>query len=309
MQGYLLSTLSRWWENPRSIAHDLNRAYFARRYTQSYNPEGIDIFSEDWDNLIILDACRYDLFEEVNSISGRLERRISRGSNTPEFIRGNFTDQILHDCVYVTANPQFERLRDDINTEFHDVINVWAAEGWDQETDTVLPQTTTKYALAAASKYPNKRLFIHYLQPHYPFLGLGEGVFDSELAFQTEDGAGAWKRMRLGLDNYPRDEVWSAYRATLKYTLPHVNKLLDSLSGLTVISSDHGNMIGDRSRPIPAREWGHPENLYTKELVTVPWLVRHENSRRKIVADPPTPSEDEFQDGTVVKKLESLGYI
>jgi hypothetical protein len=40
---------------------------------------------EDWDNLIILDACRYGAFERNNTIPGALEYRFSRGSMTGEF--------------------------------------------------------------------------------------------------------------------------------------------------------------------------------------------------------------------------------
>ena len=45
---------------------------------------------EDWDNLIVLDACRYDMFKEINTIKGNLERGISRGSATSQFLIENF---------------------------------------------------------------------------------------------------------------------------------------------------------------------------------------------------------------------------
>ena len=34
---------------------------------------------EDWDNLVILDACRYDMFKKLNTINGKLEYKISIG--------------------------------------------------------------------------------------------------------------------------------------------------------------------------------------------------------------------------------------
>ena len=65
-----------------------------------------------FDNLIILDACRYDLFEaEIKNfnIKGKLEYRISRGSNTGYFLRENFEHKdlqpILKEIIYITANP------------------------------------------------------------------------------------------------------------------------------------------------------------------------------------------------------------
>lgn len=61
----------------------------------------------DWDTLVILDACRYDMFEEINETEGELEHRYSRGSCTPDFIRENFPEGEFHDTVYVTANPMY----------------------------------------------------------------------------------------------------------------------------------------------------------------------------------------------------------
>lgn len=60
---------------------------------------------EDWDNLVLLDACRYDQFERLNTISGVLENRISQGSSTFEFLTENIAGKKSHDTVYVTSNP------------------------------------------------------------------------------------------------------------------------------------------------------------------------------------------------------------
>jgi len=43
--------------NPDIALRELNRLYFRRLYTREFNENGTDIFAEDWDNLIILDAC------------------------------------------------------------------------------------------------------------------------------------------------------------------------------------------------------------------------------------------------------------
>lgn len=33
--------------------------------------DGVFVMREDWDNLIILDACRYSLFEKYNYLNGQ----------------------------------------------------------------------------------------------------------------------------------------------------------------------------------------------------------------------------------------------
>lgn len=150
------------------------------------NNEGVYIMNEDWDYLIILDACRYDVFE--NEIKhrklakiGKLEYRISRGSDTSTFLLENFKGKYYDDVVYVTANPFVDML---VKDSFYKVIPVWN-KGWNEKYNTVLPSTVYEYALNALRKYPNKRLIIHFMQPHHPFLSLCE-IKDEGFKYQVE---------------------------------------------------------------------------------------------------------------------------
>jgi hypothetical protein len=65
----------------------INQLYYNNLYTH----KGSSVTEEEWDNLIILDGCRYDLFESVNSISGDLESRTSAGTESAQFLRKNYT--------------------------------------------------------------------------------------------------------------------------------------------------------------------------------------------------------------------------
>ena len=70
--------------------------------------DGFNIFNEEWESLIVLDACRYDTFEKYyrDYIKvGRLEKRKSMGTETTSFLIENFGDTYHQDIVYVTANP------------------------------------------------------------------------------------------------------------------------------------------------------------------------------------------------------------
>ena len=101
------------------LVEAMNRTYNQTISSEKYNADGFCIFEEDWDNLIILDACRYDFFEKLNHFQGVLEPRTSRGSKTWEFMRGNFRDRNLLDTVYVTDNPWFGYLQDELKTELY----------------------------------------------------------------------------------------------------------------------------------------------------------------------------------------------
>lgn len=292
--------------HPNLLAREFNRRYYDFSKGAEFNREGVDIIGESWDNLLILDACRYDMFERKNDIPGTLEFRESRGGNTVEFLFGNFKDQKLLDTVYITSNPQYYRYKDRMNTKFHSVWNVWQEEGWDEEYHTVLPETVTKRAIEAESIYPHKRLIVHYVQPHYPFINR-QTDFSSEQAFLKPDEVGTWEQIVRGEISVDKDEVWEAYCANLDIVLPEAERLVEELTGTTVITSDHGNMVGERAFPIPVVEWGHMAGLYTPELVKIPWLVCQSEESKEITADEPLESQGSA-DPEVHERLKQLGY-
>jgi len=281
-------------------AHHLNRLYYAARNPDGYNADGIDVFAEDWDNLVILDACRYDYFVEQSSLDGTLESRISRASATREWVHANFTDRKLHDVVYVSANPNYRKVADDIGAEVHAYVDVWRDDTLVGEENTIVPpETVTEHALDAAEQYPNKRLLVHYVQPHYPFIGpTGEEHFDPTATL---------KEVSVKYD-LTDDRLNRAYRENLDIVLDEAERLLDALNGKTVVSADHGELLGERLSPLPLRAYGHPNGIYVEELVKVPWLVHTSGERKEIVAEAPT-AQDEVDEEALEEQLRNLGYV
>lgn len=78
---------------------ELNNLYSRFRYGS-----GTHVMDEDWDTLVILDACRYDMFERRVPFDGKLDDRYSLGSTSEEFLEQNFSDSTYHDTVFVNAN-------------------------------------------------------------------------------------------------------------------------------------------------------------------------------------------------------------
>ena len=68
---------------------------------------GWSVFSEisKFDIILLLDGCRYDTFLKINFLPGKLEKRISLGSCTPEWARKSFPKKPLKNLVYLSANP------------------------------------------------------------------------------------------------------------------------------------------------------------------------------------------------------------
>lgn len=285
--------------DPKKVGLELNRIY--NRTVRGRT--GIKVMEEDWDNLIILDACRYDLFEQSNSLDGELRSVISSDSSTSGFLQYNFDGDTFPDTVYVSANPQVQR--HEVGDRFHDCLRLWE-DHWDDDLRTVLPEDVTDCALETAERYPNKRLIIHYVQPHYPFIGetgrqidhgsiTGDGVVEQERTVQS-----IWDKLESG--SVERERVWQAYRENLELVLPEVHRLLDGLVGKSVVTSDHGNSFGEFGI------YGHPGGLYLNSLVRVPWLEIDGHPRKNIESGH-VRQEKADVDGDVSDRLADLGYV
>lgn len=153
-----------------------------------------EIQNGDWKYLIILDACRYDIFKAIYNdyLKGKLEKRESRGSSTGEWLHRTFREK-MRDVTYISANPYInskgitlDKVSRKCNVfwnpkeHFQKIIDVWDF-GWDEEKRTVPPHKVNK---AVEENLENlERAIIHYMQPHGPPLSLE---------------VGSWKRTRNG---------------------------------------------------------------------------------------------------------------
>lgn len=241
------------------------------------------IFGEDWDYLIILDDCRFDLFEDYwNKYyrKGKLEVRESLGTNTVTFLKRNFLEPEYDDIVYITANPWVNRI---LNGKVM-IESVWK-DGWNEKKNTVDPWKVCFRALRIKSIYPDKKLIIHFLQPHSPYPnGTGECDFREEMDAIAQDKK---FNMRYKLDEgvyseYPYigfkrlkiDKLFEGYKQNLLFVLPFVAGLINNLSGKIIVTSDHGEAFGEIFHPLlPLRVYGHPEGVRIPSIIHVPWLV------------------------------------
>jgi len=134
----------------------------------------VNVMDEDWDFLIVLDACRYDYFSEIytNFFVGKLEKKISVGCSTLEWLKRSFPNY-YPDVIYISGNPyinsKFEIAEFDAKRHFYKIVDVWSF-GWDKRVGTVTPREINRATLKYYLKYPRKRFILHYMQPHAPYL-------------------------------------------------------------------------------------------------------------------------------------------
>lgn len=286
---------------PKMIAWELNRLYFSALNQSQFNDSGLDIFDEEWDTLVILDACRSDEFEKATPLPGTTHSRCSKASMTREWVRANFLDRDLRDTVYVTAINQIQHFPQERHPNLCDFL--WPNDDSELisvgEMRTVPPEVITKHALRIHEKYPNKRIVIHYGQPHQPYIG------NSSEKFKWDGGD---FHQNIAGSNVSKEDVFEAYRETLEITLDEVRDLLNEIDGRIVVSADHGEMLGESQHPIPVRHYGHPNGMYVDELVQIPWHVYESGERRDIEA---AAYEDliESEQRELEQHLHDMGYV
>lgn len=319
----------------------------------------IQVMQESWNYLLILDACRYDMFAQLSNRffpTGCLECAESVGTATVEWRDQSFPGW-YPDIVYISGNPYINARKPIFNfygpDHFHSIVDVWAT-AWDPIAGTVYPDKVVQAALCALRDFPGKRLIIHFLQPHAPYIsqaGFLPGFPPPDLDKQSvltgipcADGEtprqrkwfrrlcpiatpflptpGRWYiaqwlgmpprapmdsiRRRLG-----RDGLRQAYMENLELVLKEVVRLLDYLPGRIVISSDHGERLG---------EWGnysHSPRSSSRYLRQIPWLVIDQPSKpRSIPENIPSPSVSFPSESIPIEeqtrideRLRDLGYL
>lgn len=320
--SYVIDGLKRGWNDPYWWRGRIFDFLISPVHTNVYpgRKGSVRVVEEDWDTLVVLDACREDLYRERAQLDSYDQYRTvkSRGSTTREWVRQNFTGGSFGDVVYVTANPYVSREAGDA---FHELYEPWLTE-FDEDQNTVMPEVMGRWARRAHEEHPNKRVIVHFMQPHHPFITAPDLQFDGwqvesfdewdshKDEHVADDGSHRshtpWEALYRG--SVSKQDVWEAYGDNLDAALETVDELLEDVDGKVVITSDHGNMLGERTYPIPLRVYGHPKGIRNEELVTVPW-AEITNGERRTVRDGGVESVSESEKDELQDRLADLGYV
>lgn len=263
---------------------------------------GVPIYEKNWDLLIVLDACRVDLMEEVSSEFGYIDEVgsvQSMDTMTREWMKKNFREEYsreIAETAFICGNPHSDWLLD--SDDFQLLDEVWRY-GWDDEVGTLPPRPLTDQAITVGRSDSPDKMIVHYMQPHYPFItrpDLDQGIDIDQFGEVPWDNV--WERLRKG--ELSEAEVWEGYQENLRYVLEDVELLLENIDmENVVITSDHGNAIGERGI------YGHPIHMPIDEIQIVPWVEttaedRETHQSKKIRNQQPDPS--------INKRLKQLGY-
>lgn len=268
---------------------------------------------EDWDVLVVLDAMRVDVADEV--IDEDVRGVWSPASTSIDWIERHFADGYRdewRDTAYVTGNPfaandaESARSADLDEKRLAHFDPVYKRKWQKDAVGTTPPEAMTEAALSAWARDDVDRLIVHYMQPHQPFRSRPEWehVY-SNLENLTTDvnqgGPDIWKRCRDG--ELGREDVWEAYRDNVEWVWEEVTEyLLPYLDGDVLVTADHGNGMGEWG------VWSHPPATIAPQVRKVPVIAPEEVG----FADA-TPGVDGAEtgpqnDSSTVEQLEALGY-
>ena len=199
----------------------------------------------DWNLMIVLDACRWDVFRDV---VGDCEVVWSPASATREWC-GKMRKK-LGGCVVINANPEVsEYLRPEVD------VRVWKF-GWieDGVMGTVDPEVMVNVVNGLRVR-PRRKVIAWFMQPHSPYWK------DRMLMHQTYVVKGG--RMLRIEDEV--EELREAYRRNLEWVIGVLREKLEWKRWKVVVTADHGECLGENGK------FGHWCGSEESNLRMVPW--------------------------------------
>ena len=232
----------------------------------NYTPPALNL-DFDWDWLIVLDACRYDLFKRY-WIYSKVYPRMSWASCTVEF---HNKLKPIPNSIIITGHPFLLNK----HNLFSKIIDV----GFDYDLNTVHPSRINNYVtdnITSIMKYRKKILW--YMQPHHPHIAkpkLDIGIYkDIEEKDYTPQQKVTEMFMRAKQDGL----LLKSYTANLQLVINYIKNIIDYLlknnyAHKIVIISDHGEGLGEPYREKDKPIYSHPCNREEYELKIIPFTV------------------------------------
>lgn len=245
--------------------------HFAKKpfvFIDRYFNYGTNVFDREWDLLVILDACRYDLFAEfapqhpVYELFDSVDRMYSIASKSDDWIERTFEqaeDSLLAQTLYLSDKSHVEMVETD---KLYD-IKLVAGNPHNTKAGVLRPKAITAEATRHFGKSGANKYIIHYIQPHAPFLNC-VGKYDS-IADEAGQSQNVWRGLRDG--DFDKSEVRKDYGQNLLLVLDQVETLIKNFEGDVAVTSDHGNAMGEFGL------YGHPFRGAAPSIRRVPWAV------------------------------------
>jgi hypothetical protein len=270
------------------------------KYSQ-YSYPTTSIWDEDWDLLIVLDACRpewmksvkhnFKFINEINTIH-------SVGSHSQEWISNTFNEKYsseLEDTIYITGNHYADDLRDSELKKFETAHDYGS---WAYDSASPPANVVTDLAVRTARNHPWERCIVHYMQPHKPFMirtGDRDKISVKEWSLAYEPYHKYFK------GDISKEELINGFISNLEYVLEEVEILLENIDASTaVLTSDHAQSLGENGL------WDHTVGVKHPSMRRVPWVETTATDKNTL--DPREYDAANYDEDTIKENLRDLGY-
>lgn len=277
-----------------------------RRVGRSVPPFGIYVLEEDWDVLLVLDACRWDALAEVSDEYEWLPEDVpsvtSRGTYSRDWMQENFGPEFDEEkarTAHITWNAFSDYELDETN--WYSLNEVWR-DVWDDERGLLPPRPITDRAIRTWRDTGADRTLVHYMQPHAPYRSVEgiEALTKEDVGKIDASPRTVWDLLREG--ELTKEEAWEAYLDNLRWVLNDLELLIENMDAENVVlTADHGDCFGEWSL------YGHPHGIPVPELKRVPWVKLTTKDTNQY--EPEIPESTDEMDESVEDRLRELGYL
>lgn len=275
--------------------HYRARKWLCQRISSPRRADQLEHIKEsEWDVLVILDACRFDVLRRI--ANWPIAQVTSPGSCTPEWLTAAQKAELFRDTAVITANPQYDKLSLDFSCE--SIHHSWDTD-WSSKLQTTPPEPVLD-RVSTELESGTSQVIAHLEQPHWPYIvKLGDSWqpayndFGPWIVDGTEISSVQVAFERGLIDASLAQQAYSASVASIwDVLLDYIPSWVAEGSSI-VVTADHGETFG-RLRDFGFYE--HPCGCHISSLTSVPWV---EFSATVTV---------DKDSGSVEERLRALGY-
>jgi hypothetical protein len=225
------------------------------------------IHNTDWDTLVVFDACRYDyLHDEYDNFpyvrNGSVEKVMSPGSATEESAPRMFPGEYDFNLYSANKLVYTNGIIDDWDPEetFNRVIEIESSTH-NETRFTPSPQDEITFVQEKKKEINEHKSVLWMMQPHTPYFG------DVQLnisSYQMDDD-----KLK---DSSFKHLIRESYRGNVRQALWIATSLLGMLDGKIAITSDHGELLFDKTIRMGSEKYGHYPNSSHSKLRNIPWI-------------------------------------
>lgn len=226
------------------------------------------LHSPEWSTLIVLDSCRFDFFGralEDTDLKGELRAVDSEARETRVWYKRHWSD--YYPSITLISSqpvPWATDLKKKPKRNFFKAYNVDKNLVEMESKKDLWQEPQALFEAFDNIEIETQKVMLHAVPPHQPFKTKAGRRFLRKLSVPKNEAP------EPNISKWARKNSWrkieTLYLEEIKYVLKPIESNISELNSPIVITSDHGELIGERGR------YGHPRDENHPLQTIVPWF-------------------------------------